>query len=698
MNLATVRRDRLLRMFARGRHHLPLTEALRGGLICAAPAVLAAVLHQPLLCWSAIAAFWTCLSDEAGGSTAKRIAQGVLFGALGALASGCVIALGEVLWLAIAMTGAVAYAGALARTQGAAPGLRGLLIATACAVSASFPVRGLPAGMQYAACFMGGSAWAVLCTVGLWQTSPSRRARRATFAYLYAVGSFVHRLADTAGGEPAPSVRGRAELRTRLDAMSRAVALASPRVDRACALWRSKGERSIALLAGLESLLTGKTSPVRRESARRLATPLRALAALVDAYADAVRRGAETDAGGASGRHARLSAEIRAGIDRVSAPELPDAERGWLRACMTLVVRLVDLAEAPAAADDAARGGQRAATGRPGGRWRQVAASVVGQVRARGQVARYALRLSVAAMIAVTLARLSPAGQGYWLALTTMFVVQPTVSQTVKVSSLRLGGTVLGAILASVLALLFHNPVLLALTIVPLATGTLAARALSYVSYILFLTPHFILVAHLGAPDGPPWALAVSRVGNSVAGALIGVLVSLVAWPEWERHKLASAATRAISAVSTYLDAILGGDAFGRNMDEQAVAAVRRDACIAIDDLDAVIAAMRLETLLSNHRMSHASVLVSRLRHVVGVVSPLECAADGLAGADRARLAEVAGWCVAVMNGQRDVGQGIASLAPSADASPEPAFTVRHFEQQAMESAAVIGAIRSHLV
>ncbi len=695
MNLGMARRDRLLRMFARGRHHLPLTEALRGGLICAAPAVLAAVLHQPLLCWSAIAAFWTCLSDEAGASTAKRIAQGVLFGALGALASGCVIALGDVPWLAIAMTGAVAYAGALGRTQGAAPGLRGLLIATACAVSASFPVRGLPAGMQYAACFMGGSAWAVLCTVGLWQTSPSLRARRATFAYLYAAGSFVHRLADTASGEPAPAVRGRAELRTRLDAMSRAVALASPRVDRACALWRAKGERSIALLAGLESLLTGKTSPVRRESARRLAAPLRALAALVDAHADAVRRGPETDA---AGRHARLSAEIHACMDRVSAPALSDAERGWLRACMTLVVRLAELAEAPAEAGDAARTGQPEAAGLPEGRWRQVAASVVGQVRASGQVARYALRLAVAAMIAVTLARLSPAGQGYWLALTTMFVVQPTVSQTVKVSSLRLGGTVLGAILASVLALLFHNPVLLALTIVPLATGTLAARALSYVSYILFLTPHFILVAHLGTPDGPPWALAVSRVGNSVAGALIGVLVSLVAWPEWERHKLASAATRAISAVSTYLDAILGGDAFGRNMDEQAVAAVRRDACIAIDDLDAVIAAMRLETLSSNHRMSHASVLVSRLRHVVGVVSPLECAADGLAGPDRARLAEVAGWCVAVMNGRRDVGHGIASPAPSAGASPEPPFTVRHFEQQAMESAAVIGAIRSHLV
>ncbi|WP_312651639.1 hypothetical protein, partial [Escherichia coli] len=78
-----------------------------------------------------------------------------------------------------------AYVGALIRTRGAGSGLRALLLVTACAVSASFPVHPWPAPLEYAACFFGGSIWAVVCMVGLWQYSDAHRARRATFAYLY---------------------------------------------------------------------------------------------------------------------------------------------------------------------------------------------------------------------------------------------------------------------------------------------------------------------------------------------------------------------------------------------------------------------------------------------------------------------------------------------------------------------------------
>ncbi|MCT6562971.1 hypothetical protein N4307_15490, partial [Staphylococcus aureus] len=72
-------------------------------------------------------------------------------------------------------------------------------------------------------------------------------------------------------------------------------------------------------------------------------------------------------------------------------------------------------------------------------------------------------------------------------------------------------------------------------------------------SYILFLTPHFILVAHLGMPTGSPWTLAALRIGNSVAGAIVAVLISLIAWPEWEARKLTPMTSAAIDAVCAYL-------------------------------------------------------------------------------------------------------------------------------------------------
>ncbi|QUN32594.1 FUSC family protein (plasmid) [Cupriavidus sp. KK10] len=691
MNWATTHGGEPLRMLTRGRHHFPLAEALRGGIVCATPAVLAAMLHEPLLCWSAIAAFWTCLSDESGAPVSRRMLYGMLFGAFGALMSFCAIASAWTSWLAIALTGVVAYAGALARIQGAAPGLRGLLVATSWCVCASMPIHGLPTGLHYAAFFMGGSAWAVACSVGLWQYSPSTRARRAVFAYLYAAGSYVHRLADAVSSDDVPAVHGRAELRAKLDALTRITGKATSGIDASCRRWRENGERSIALLAGLESLLSDPASPVRSASAKRLSAPLRTLATRIDLCADAVRCASNPDACGALDGPL---GEIRAAMAHAGSADVTETECAWLQGCMTLVDQLAELTGAEAAEAAVAPGSlQRSSVESTRSTRRRIKTAILDHVRSNSEVARYALRLSVAAMIAVTVARVSKVDQGYWLALTTMFVVQPTVSQTLKVSGLRICGTILGAMLASVLALLVHNPILLALAIVPLAMGTLGARAMSYVSYILFLTPHFILVAYLGTPAGPPWALAFSRVGNSVAGAMVGVVVSLIAWPEWERHKLGAVAARAISAVMTYINMISIGDEFGPEKDLCTVAAVRRDACLAIDELEGVVNAMRLEPLSSSHRISHASVLTAHLGGLVGVMSTLECVPDTLGDGDDARLSGLAGRCTTLMRGQRRV-DAHASLATMPDTSPHQSFLLQHVEQQAMEHAFVIGMVR----
>ena len=68
MNGTSAGGQAMLRLISHGRHYLPLAEALKAGLVCAAPAVLAAALHAPLFYRSAIAAFWTCLADESTAS------------------------------------------------------------------------------------------------------------------------------------------------------------------------------------------------------------------------------------------------------------------------------------------------------------------------------------------------------------------------------------------------------------------------------------------------------------------------------------------------------------------------------------------------------------------------------------------------------------------------------------------------------
>ena len=659
MKGVTVGRQAMLRLISHGRHHLPLAEALKAGLVCAAPAVLAAALHAPLLCWSAIATFWTCLADDSAASARSRLINGLLFGVLGALASGVAIAAAPVAWLAIALTGIVVYAGGLARTAGATPGLRGLLLATACAVSVSFPVHAWPAPLYYAASFLGGSVWAVACMVGLWQYSDEDRARRATFAYLDTMSRFVRRLAQAADGHLSSNGPGCAALRARLDGMKRVVdgtlADAHP-----AGTWRTTGERAMALLAGLDSLVTGYG--FRGRSAGRLLAPvLYRLAQSIEAYAGAALRG-EPFSASAQSLHNRLLADLRCALIRSHGTALPVEERAWLHAGNTIVMAVITLADENITGQDrTAVSPQRLASDSRSAARRAID-SIIREVRTGGRVARYALRLSVAAMVAAAIARFTAVEQGYWLVLTTMFVVQPTVSQTVKISSLRVWGTVLGAIVASIAALIFHNPLLLALAIVPLATGTFAARALSYVSYILFLTPHFILVAHLGTPAGSPRLLAALRIGNSLAGALVAVVASVLAWPEWERRKLDSVSTRSVTAVSTYLEGIrelVSGGAIAPH----ALAVARRNACTAIDDLHALAAAMRLEVISSGPRMQHARDLVVHLRRLVGIASPVECLAAGMNERDRQRLAMLGSTCIALLRGDTHEGtEGARSL------------------------------------
>ncbi|MBM2774537.1 FUSC family protein [Burkholderia territorii] len=629
-------RDSAIRVVRDGRHHLPLPTALKAGLVCAAPALLAATLHAPLLCWAAIAAFWTCLADEPSESIRERALAGVLFGLVGALASAAATAVADLAWLAIALTGIAVYIGGLARLGGATIGTRGLLLATACAVSAAFPAHPWPAPAEYAASFAAGSLWAVACLVGLWHETPATRARRAAFAYLYAAGSFVRALVPVAHDARHASGPNRAALRTRLDALVRAARSHPDDVGAAVTAWQRGGERSIALLASLDSLMRNR--PTDSGAAAALLVPsLHRLIALIDAHADAVL--ARPDACAAVTRlRNRLAADLRGATLRAEGAALAEPARTWLQSCLALVMAFTDIGGTDGV-NRRPTPPQQTRRHEPFGAIATATGSALMEIRANGRIARYALRLSVAAMLSAILVRAFDVQQGYWMVLTTLFVAQPTVPHTLRTSALRVLGTILGAILASAVALVCHNPVVLALAIVPLATGTFSARPLDYVSYILFLTPHFILVAYLGAPIASPWLLAGMRVANSIAGALVALGVSVLAWPDWERGRLDAVSSSAIAAVTEYIE-LVRTFVTTRGIDEDALIATRRRACTATDELDALLTAMRVETVLKRRcHTGDARELVRHLRDAIGAAAPLECLAPDLTGARRAWFA-----------------------------------------------------------
>jgi hypothetical protein len=127
------------------------------------------------------------------------------------------------------------------------------------------------------------------------------------------------------------------------------------------------------------------------------------------------------------------------------------------------------------------------------------------------------------------------------------------------------------------------------------------------------------------------------------------------------------------------------------------IAALRRQACLAVDALESVISATRLESLSSNHRAAHASVLMLRLRKLVGVVSPLEGADAALDHADRARLAALAQSVGALLRATREQRAGLRAQLQAAD-DAEPAAQTRSFFARHIEHEVIDGALAVSMV
>ncbi len=639
----------------RGRYHLPLAEAVRGGVVCAVPAVLAAQLHNPLLCWSAIAAFWTVLADPTDAGLRRRFVAGIMFGIFGALGALCAIASSSIPFLTIALTGAIVFLGGLLRSRGADVGLHGLLAATTFAVAAAFPVHGIHAATNYAVYFMVGNLWAVACGVAMWRTSKTGPVRRAAFIYFAGMADFVNRLAIEAAEPRTSWIRGangaghgRAPLRAKLEALHASIGHAGGSCPSAVSDWAALGERGMALIVGLQSLFGRDLGQSEQEAVRLLSPVLAQLGNLVEEWALGIR----TDANGTpqtTGRQRQdLNREIRL-CRRLFQRLVPDAaSHEFVTTCLSLVTQLESLIAGPRIVRTSLRAPPQVAAAAPAmAAWRQLVRDLCSEANPGSAFARHAARLSVGAMIAVAIAMHFPLRQGYWIVLTSLFVVQPNFAQTLKVSTLRVGGTILGATLASALGLVFHSPLLLALAILPLAAGSLAAKSVNYVSYILFLTPHFILVAHLGLPTGAPWELAIWRIANSAVGALLAIAIAFILWPHWERDRLARSASRAVDGAAAYLSAALrrlGDDACQAG---SSLAELRREACLAIDEIEAILARMKLEPFPQSRRMACGTIALTSLRRLTGAASLLESTKGGaLTSHDAARLNELAEWAI----------------------------------------------------
>ncbi len=324
-----------------------------------------------------------------------------------------------------------------------------------------------------------------------------------------------------------------------------------------------EAERLRATLAALatEQHLLNEVGLTAAGDAVRVAA--RASGPLLDAVAAALSAGRDPAAHDAE-MHA-FDAAVRT-LERTASPDAPcvadaHALAGQLRAALRTAA--------------AAAHGGLAVDGEP----QQIVAWIdVANLRSMGErllanfswsstYARHAVRLSLAATVAVIVQHVLPLEHAQWIPLTVILVLRPDFTSTFTRGVGRVAGTVAGAILASLVAL--FDPADAAYIVLAIVFAG-SAFALFNVSYALFSTAITCYVVFLLALAGAPeHQSALDRVVATLIGGLLA-LIAYSTWPDWTHERVADDLAALIEAQRRFVALVFASHLDGAS-DERAL-------------------------------------------------------------------------------------------------------------------------------
>ncbi|MES3000394.1 MAG: FUSC family membrane protein [Pseudomonadota bacterium] len=161
---------------------------------------------------------------------------------------------------------------------------------------------------------------------------------------------------------------------------------------------------------------------------------------------------------------------------------------------------------------------------------------------------RHAIRAALAITAGYAIGWALPWGSHeYWILLTIVVVLRGSLSQTLERRNSRVGGTLLGCIVAGVLLNAQLSPVVL-LLLVATAQGVAHAFALQrYLVTAVAATVLALVQAHQLAPEISPVFEVAERVLDTLIGVSIAWVFSYVL-PSWERTQVGALVARTLAA------------------------------------------------------------------------------------------------------------------------------------------------------
>lgn len=170
---------------------------------------------------------------------------------------------------------------------------------------------------------------------------------------------------------------------------------------------------------------------------------------------------------------------------------------------------------------------------------------------------RHALRCGVCLALAIAFQRWQQIPHGFWIPMTTAIVLKPDFGGTFSFGALRVAGTFVGLLLATLLAHLAMDGAGIRLSL--LALFCLGFRLLTQVNYgigVAFLTGMLVLL--LSFEGVSPGEAVGARLQATVAGSALA-LIAYALWPTRERRQIRASLAQLLDAYRAHLRNLLLG-------------------------------------------------------------------------------------------------------------------------------------------
>jgi uncharacterized membrane protein YccC len=208
----------------------------------------------------------------------------------------------------------------------------------------------------------------------------------------------------------------------------------------------------------------------------------------------------------------------------------------------------------------------------------------------RSATLRHAIRLGFTLALATALYRLLPLPiqRGYWIPLTALLVLKPDFVATFTRGAARLLGTMLGAVLTTLLvSLLAPTNALLVILDAIMAYLAFSVLFVNYAIFSMFLTMETVFLLTFVTPQ--PLMTAADRAIDTAVGGVLALLIYAL-WPTWELSQVPSNIAKRLEAIRRYVVAILEAYAHPGTYDALTIHNLRMEVRLARSNAEASVA------------------------------------------------------------------------------------------------------------